>query len=142
MKNKNGFTLIEMLFTLAILSILILLFVPSFNKTVQNQQVNQFLHVLQSDVLYMQNLSTGNKSDIRMIFNENHYVVTNYLSNDIFIERQYPNDVTIQTRTINYVSFNDKGTIRYPGTIQIKSRHKNYRVIFPLGKGRFYIDES
>lgn len=142
MTRKNGFTLIEMLFILAILSILILLFIPAFNHSIQNHQVNQFLYVLHSDVLFMQNLSTGNKTDIRMIFKDNHYIVSNYLTNDIYLERKYPNELTIETRTLNYVSFNDKGSIRYPGTIQIKSAHKNYRLVFPLGKGRFYIDES
>ncbi|MGM8213491.1 competence type IV pilus minor pilin ComGD [Virgibacillus sp. W0430] len=142
MTNRSGFTLVEMLFVLTILLLILSTSVPIVTSAINKQQVKQFVNVFQSDLLYLQNQSTGNKDDIRLIFKDDHYFVKNYNTKRTLFQRSYTKNMAIDTRTINYIAFNDKGTLKYPGVIYIKTDYKDYRLVFPLGKGRNYIDEQ
>ncbi|WP_404453002.1 prepilin-type N-terminal cleavage/methylation domain-containing protein [Virgibacillus necropolis] len=57
MKIKNGFTLIEVIFVLGVLSILLLLSTPIKVSILDNQKEKQFLTTFENDILYMQSLS-------------------------------------------------------------------------------------
>ncbi|MGM8365122.1 competence type IV pilus minor pilin ComGD [Virgibacillus sp. W0181] len=142
MSKLNGFTLIELLFVLVILSIIVTITVPPIFSTLKKQEAEQLMTVFRSDVQFMQNKSIGSKDDIRMIFKSDHYVVTDYMTNNVLVKRSLPDHISIDPRTLDYVSFNDKGSIRYPGVVYIETAHIDYRLVFPLGKGRFYIDEK
>lgn len=141
MNKCDGFTLIEMLIVLTILYLIIIISVPLVTSTFAKVEEKQFLNTFQSDVLYLQNISIGSKDHIRMMFREDHYEISNYMKNRTLIYRDYPDNMSIDARTMKYVSFNDKGSIRYPGVIHMETALKSYRIVFPLGKGRFYVDE-
>lgn len=143
--RKNGFTLIEMLFVLSICSIIITLSVPLIFSTLEKQEEKRFLETFEFDVLYMQNLSIG-KTDgyLRIEFYEDNYSILNGTTDETLLVRNYPKHVTVTINTwaMKSISFNKNGVIKFPGNVSIVINNTEYILVFPLGKGRFYIDEQ
>lgn len=141
--KKNGFTLIEMLVTLSILSILFLLTVPVQSELLGKQQEEQFIETLKQDVLFIQNQSSKHTRDEMYIrFYDNHYSILSGV-NKPFAERDYPADWTLvannQTRLLRFVQ---SGTVLQPRTLVMYTPSEKLFIVFPLGKGRFYIEKE
>lgn len=141
--KKNGFTLIEMLVTLSILSILFLLTVPVQSELLGKQQEEQFIETLKQDVLFIQNHSSKHTRDEMYIrFYDNHYSILSGV-NKPFAERDYPADWTLvasnQTRLLRFVQ---SGTVLQPRTLVMYTPSEKLFIVFPLGKGRFYIEKE
>lgn len=136
--NQNGFTLMEMLIVLSIVSLLFLI-LPSINiKSLENQQDKQFLETFKFDVLYVQNMSTlvtTDKAYIRIY--KDHYKIRQ--KDKIIAERPYPKGLSINHAGHGDIRFHEKGTFIYPRTMIITTRHAVYKAVFQPGKGRFYI---
>lgn len=140
MIRKNGFTLLEMLIVLGMWSILILLSAPLLFSSIDKQQEKHFLDTLESDVLYVQNMSIGSpEKNIVLRFNKNQYTIYDNLTNESFITRELPPDYVLDPRTARNISFNKRGSISKPGTIALKTKRASYKIVFPLGKARCYI---
>lgn len=136
--NKNGFTLIEMLVVLGIVSILLLLSAPLTISTLEKQRDKQFLDVFKFDVLYIQNLASTTKEPITLTFYKDRYEINKHHKKS-FIVRQYPNGWELEERPNNSIKFKQNGTFIKPRTFLIASKNTAYQIIFPLGKGRCYI---
>lgn len=135
--NKNGFTLIEVLFVLGIVSVLLLLSAPLNISTLEKLQDEQFLQVFEFDVLSIQSKATTTNESIKIILMPDRYKIL--VSHGKPIVRPYPTGWKRGNRTINEISFNKNGALRNPGSIQFTTKNAVYVIIFPLGKGRFYI---
>ncbi|MFC4022802.1 competence type IV pilus minor pilin ComGD [Oceanobacillus longus] len=139
--NRNGFTLLEVLFVLTTLSIILLLFPPINMDAIEKKQEKQFLETFQFDVLYVQSLAlnTDKKAFIRLY--KDHYKIFQG-TNKTIAERFYPSGMLIDPRGNVDINFNENGTFLYPRTIKITTKHAVYDAVFQLGKGRFYIAEK
>lgn len=144
MRNKNGFTLIEVIFVLGVLSILLLLSAPIKISVLDSQKEEQFLATFENDLLYMQNISYLSTDDIKMEFYAESYVVINGIGNKTLLRRSIPTGWKFDLRTFQKrgISFNASGTIREPGNMQLTTNKSSYRIVFPLGKGRCYIEKQ
>ncbi|MGY0692929.1 competence type IV pilus minor pilin ComGD [Virgibacillus sp. FSP13] len=141
--KKNGFTLLEVIFILGIWSLLILLSLPIQFSLLDKQEAEQFFRTFESDLLYMQNMSFASKDNIRLSIDaeNNRYTIFRH-TNEKLIERNIPKEWQIDKRTLQKpISFNEFGTIRNPGRLKIITKKQEYEIIFPLGKGRYYIAE-
>ncbi|WP_449355721.1 competence type IV pilus minor pilin ComGD [Virgibacillus natechei] len=142
MKKQSGFTLVELLLVLSILSILLLLSVPLNISGLQKHQDNQFLETFQYDVLYIQHLATTTTDDKRAYIkfnNANYEIVENRKTLET---RYYPDGWEVDPWAKKELSFKSTGTIRQPGKIKMTSKNNTYFVVFPLGKGRGYVVEE
>lgn len=139
-KDQKGFTLLEMLFVLSILSILFLLFFPFQKKSLESFKEKQFLNSFHKDVLYIQNLAMTTTDYVAISFSKEKYYV-NRVNQGIIFTRKIPKTLKIKSNTVGSLSFNHKGTIRKPGSIQFQSKDKLYNYICPLGKGRCYFEK-
>ncbi|MDY0396677.1 type II secretion system protein [Virgibacillus halophilus] len=72
---SNGFTLLETIFVLGILSLFLVLAIPLSWTFLQKQQEKQFIDTLQSDLLLIQSLSAQEDDQIKIIFHETDYTV-------------------------------------------------------------------
>lgn len=143
MKSENGFTLIEVLFVLAIWSILLLLSSPLNVSVLEKHTEKKFLETFQMDILYMQNLSYGSRDYYRLIFQDNKsYIIKKDHSSEFLVERSIPDGWQVTNWSLPIISFNKKGTITQPGNLKIKTANHLYKVICPLGKGRCYVNEQ
>ncbi|MEI3606809.1 competence type IV pilus minor pilin ComGD [Pseudogracilibacillus sp. SE30717A] len=141
MKQINGFTLFEMLLTIVILASLVLLAVPSIFSTIQKQEIAQFFKILDSDILYIQNQALGTRQNVRIVFDQEYYaVLTERQSEEI--KRYYPKQLTHEVKINNRLSFSNNGTVINPTTYLFKDKDTTYHLVFPLGKGRHYIEQQ
>lgn len=136
----KGFTLLEVLFTLAILSILITLSAPLTISSLAKHQEKQFFQTLQFDVMLVQNLSINNNNYIRIKLNDKSYELINGARSKPIAIRNLPKKWYITKQNLDTISFNRDGSIRRAGTIKITTEQSSYNVVFPLGKGRGYIN--
>jgi|SRR5690625_2200697 len=140
-KTINGFTLIEMLFTMVILSLLIFIGVPSLIKVIENQQTKHFFQILNSDIFYIQNQALGTRQNIRIMFDEDYYILLHEQKAEE-IKRFYPEHLTYKLDINNRISFSNSGTVINPTTFMFTDNNHSYKIVFPLGKGRHYIEKQ
>ncbi|WP_196493688.1 competence type IV pilus minor pilin ComGD [Ornithinibacillus caprae] len=137
-----GFTLIEVLMVLSIYSILLLLCTPIVLSVISNQQEKQFFETLQFDVLYLQNMSIGSDDYNRMVLDTEYYSIILGNTQEVRTTRKLPPGWSLEKRTLDFISFNANGSIRKAGTIAIHTKTDTYKIIFPIGKGRGYIEKE
>ena len=138
--KQQGFSLIEVLVTLSILGIILTIFFPISNSLLETKTEEKVFDMFQYDVLFLQNKSMGTNNYTRMVLKPNGYTITDH--NTILIERELPDGWEIDPRNLVNISFNRSGAIRNAGTIKIVSPKNTYNVIFPIGKGRGYIEKQ
>jgi len=142
LNNNQGFTLLEVIFALTVLTIIISLSAPIIFSTLDKQTEKQFFELLFSDLLLIQTASHG-KNNVRAYIDFDDFFYSVHISDDKNnkMTRPYPIGWKKDHRPYRRISFKN-GTIREPGTILIHSDNADYRIIFPLGKGRGYIDKQ
>ncbi|WP_188453666.1 competence type IV pilus minor pilin ComGD [Virgibacillus oceani] len=143
--RKNGFTLLEVLFSLSIWGLFILLSVPVMFSVIDKQEEKQFFETFEFDLLYMQNMSYTTTDYIRLTFklNSNTYEIRKGNNDELLVKRSIPDDWIVQKRKMTKpISFNANGTIKQSGSLYIQTKLSEYRIVFPLGKGRCYIEKQ
>jgi len=139
-QHEVGFTLVEMLFVLAIVSILLLLSLPLHTNSIEKVETDQFLELLEVDMLTNQNLRTTTRDNIRIRFYDDYYALIH--GANTVVTRRFPPNTKINTYGKDIFSFNKNGTFIDPRTVNITLNKQEYNLVFPLGKGRFYISEK
>lgn len=139
MRRNNGFTLIEMLFSLTMISILLLLVVPSLVSLLKQQETNEFFKLLDADVFYIQNETFATNHNIRILFEGDRYVIRNSQTKEEVV-RDFPSHLQFDL-VHNRIMFNNNGTILNPTRYRFYDEDTMYEIVFPLGKGRHYIEE-
>jgi len=141
LRNARGFTLIEALISLVILSIISLAsftFVLNLHDYIR---LNHVLSVFQADLHYardfnMMQLNASERMTIRIHHNENRYAVL--INNVVQNERELPNHISIpHQNAISDISFNEQGNLGVGGTFVFSSRYHERRVVFSVGAGGF-----
>ncbi|WP_047979924.1 competence type IV pilus minor pilin ComGD [Ornithinibacillus contaminans] len=138
--KHNGFSLIELLITLSIWILLLSLSVPVLISLQEKKTEDNFLLTLQNDIIYIQNVSLGSKTYNRIILDRYSYRIVD--NKNASIVRNLPDGWEIDRRTLEEISFNRNGTIRKAGTIQIRTKQNKFNMIFPIGKGRGYLEKQ
>ena len=140
-RNERGFTLIEALVSLVILSIMSLVsftFVLNLHDYIR---LNNVLTVFQADLHYardfnMMQLEDSRRMTIRIYHNENRYVIL--IDNVQQNERELPNNISIPSPNItSEISFNERGNLGAGRTLVFSSRYHERRVVFSVGAGGF-----
>jgi competence protein ComGD len=140
--KRNGFTLIEMLVVLSLLSVLLLFSVPLQFQTLTTQSEKAFIEQFKMDVLFLQSQSGLIRRDRYYIrFLDDEYQVLQG-RNSVFNGRPYPKEWKLRYDTRPDLSYAASGTVIRPRTIEFLSKTERIRFIFPLGKGGFYVDKE
>lgn len=140
--KSDGFTLIEVLVVLSIWSVIILLLVPISSKQIEVQQEKRFFETFEFDILYMQRLSMMTKEDVRLRFYKDRYHILKGHKDPTILVRDMPPNWKINMRDYISISFDENGRMRNPITIVITTTNASYNIVFPLGKGRYYVVEK
>ncbi|RDW19191.1 DNA transport machinery protein [Oceanobacillus arenosus] len=139
--NTKGYTLLEMLMVLAIISIMLLLIVPINKSSIEKVQTTKFIELLEYDILLVQNFTTTKEELIRIRFYDERYNILQG-TNSVLATRKYPPGFQIDYRGDDTIMFNNYGSMINPRTIAMRVGNKKYLLVFPLGKGRFHINEG
>lgn len=140
MQGEGGFTLLETLLSLTIITILFTMSMPLMLKQLKAYETKQFIAVLESDILYAQNNALGKSGSgrTRVQFNEKDYTITENAYG--LVQRPYPNQLKINA-AVRRVTYNNSGNIIDPKSIDVIHDHERYQLTFPFGKGRFYVNK-
>ena len=141
LKNARGFTLIEALISLVILSI-ISLFSFTFVLNLHDYiRLNNVLSVFQADLHYardfnMMQLGDSKAMEIRIYHHENRYVIL--IGNVLQNARELPQNISIpHQNTTSSISFNERGNLGAGRTFVFSSRFHERSVVFSVGVGGF-----
>lgn len=137
--NEKAFTILELLVVLVIVSSLLLLSIPSMTKSIERQQTKQFFELFKTDVFYIQNEALFSHKNIYILFEEDQYLIMDFRK--VYAKRKIPTHIEAINTKNRQIRFSNNGTLYNPATYYFTTKETTYKVIFPFGKGRFYIDE-
>lgn len=140
-QDERGFTLIEMLITLMFIGLMIVLTLPYLIAIFEKQAEKQFFTSLEQDVLLLQNSTFRTFDYNRVIFRKDHYRLALPTDRNESINRQYPKHITLSSDHSLIVEYNHRGTVIDPSTITFRVKNRYIDIVFPFGKGRFYVNE-
>lgn len=138
--KQHGFTLLEMLLVLFIISLLSVITYFNVAPLYEKQKVEQFLKQFSQDILYMQQLAISRQSHYTLRwFKERHlYSIGESGAEKLLLIREYDSDIKIDLNTFpNPMTYNARGNINQGGTILLSYRTHTYEIVFQLGRGRF-----
>lgn len=136
MQNRNGFTLVEMLFSLFIITVLSVFSLSIGNSKVGNNEIKEIFVEIKSII-----------EEARVLALSTHTVVSLDISN---------NSIGYQTGTknrkleltkgmtfshIKNIYFNENGTINQGNHIVIGTKEITNKIIFTVGSGDFYLQQ-
>lgn len=145
MKNQNGFTLTEVLLVLTAFLVLLSFGFTIPVKTIQQHEVSQFLTRFQQDILYLQEWNMYEEISAYMTIDpsKHQYSIRKNWTGDIIIQREIPEYMNIDLRTLKQpIYYTSNGTIKNPGVLMISAGNTSYKITFPFGKGRSYIEKQ
>lgn len=142
-KNKQtGFTLIEILIVLTILSTITSLSLLQLKPVIEAKKIQSFFETLETDLLYAQNYAMSHSETVYVYFidKEFHYKLTVGSARDEVLRRNYTNHITIPyTNLTPGIVYLSNGNLSKSGNIIFDYKGDVYKVTFLLGKGRFYV---
>ncbi len=124
-KHNNGFTLIEMMIVLLIISILSLSYQPRLDYS-----LSMFMEKVKICCINSQQLAFIEKKDIYVTFSKHSLIY----GDEEFI---FPDGIVCDEKTFHY---NSNGNISTAQTIHCSNQHKEKKLVFQLGMGRIRIE--
>ncbi|MBD1378835.1 competence type IV pilus minor pilin ComGD [Metabacillus arenae] len=143
--NQKGFTLIESIVVLSIVSILSAIGWAAFQPMYEKKAVEHFFEQMEEDILYAQHYSLVHKVPTVLSFSNHAYQAVSYgkAGAKTIIERSIKNGFTFQKSTMDpEIRFTDRGTVSKSGTFLVSYQGKTYSIIVYLGSGRFNVKEQ
>lgn len=139
--NPFGFTMFELIFTLSLLSLLLLLILPLKTKAIQRLEEKIFMETLMNDVLYLQNTQLPTSNPFYYIYFYDEYYDIGMSIFERKARRYYPSHIKLYKNNIGDIIFKRNGTIFKSGRVTFSTEDRFIEFICPLGKGRCYFNE-
>ncbi|AKS38897.1 competence protein comGD [Anoxybacillus gonensis] len=140
--NERGFTLIEMLIVLFVVTSIMSFTVPPLQHVLAERQLQYFLEQFQNDMLYAQQYAISRKKTVAIIFSFDtcRYQVKEggTFGKELFA-RSFPSPFQFQMATLSPpLYYYPNGNVNKAGTLLVAYGSKKYKIVFQLGKGRLY----
>ncbi|WP_132370415.1 competence type IV pilus minor pilin ComGD [Melghiribacillus thermohalophilus] len=141
--RTGGFAMLETLLVISLLSIVVTLSLPFHQSLYQKWIADEFFRTFASDILLMQKLSTTSQIPYKLMIDPDSHsyeIRKGGYGEEIIIHRRYNENIKIDLTTFRLpFSFHHTGTPLSPGSFYVQVKHDVFKVIFPFGKGRFYV---
>lgn len=145
MARKNGFTLLELLIVLMIVSTLTIVAIPQIDRLKKAKEETHMLEQLTDDLLYAQAYALTHRQSVVVVFYnaQGRYRMTErYTLGPVLLDRTLPSPWKIELATLqNPLTFLANGNVNKSGTVLLKNGKTTYKLVFLLGKGRFYVQK-
>lgn len=140
--RSHGYTLIEVTIVLFIITLVGSVTVSSFVSMSDEKVAKDFLKIVESDLLFAQQyaLSHGGKVELLIDTEGRKYLFRHHFSP--IMTRHYDEGILFERGTLHFqeVAFLANGNVQKGGTILVTINEQLYRIVFLLGRGRFYIE--
>lgn len=144
MLNKStGYTLIEVMVVLLLIIFVGGITASSFTSMSSEKKAKEFLMLLESDLLYAQQYALSHGDRVEFIIDaqgKRYFLRHNFAP---VLVRQFDEEILFERGTLHFheVVFLANGNIQKSGTILVTINEQLYRIVFLLGRGRFYIEK-
>jgi competence protein ComGD len=140
-KNESGYSLIEMVIVLLIIGIVGSIAYPKFDSFIKNRKTEYFIQTFQREIVHMQQKAvTENRLYNLSIDNNNHFYEIRGNGSKKTVKRSFPEHILFDGYSMDMsVQFNQLGNISRAGTLYIHSENATYKMVFQIGKGKFYV---
>jgi len=142
--RDRGFTFIEMLLVLSAITVLMAISLPSLSKLARQKTETYIITQLRDDLLYAQQYAMTHKTTVAVTFSESRpeYRVTEIKTGKAIFIRPLPSPWKFQLSTLTMpLLFLENGNVNKAGALLLKRNGSTYKIIFLLGKGRFYVQK-
>jgi competence protein ComGD len=143
--NEKGYTMIELLMVLSILVVMTGVVVINMVPMKDSREIKQFIQLLTSDLHYAQQYALTEQIKVQIKFNNasKQYTLETDSRNKGKIKTiQFPEGVYFEELTSSLeLEYGVNGTIQKGGTMLLRTKKETYKIVFLLGKGRFYIEK-
>jgi len=134
MKDANAFSLIELLITLAVISIIIGIAIPTFITLRPDIQLNESARDFVTDLRYAQQLTITEQIEYcaKYFLSEKKYQILQCDQSIVLLEKNFPNeiiDISITGFSNNETRFNPYGAVKESGSIILKNTKNNTKTI-------------
>ncbi|WP_161920705.1 competence type IV pilus minor pilin ComGD [Pallidibacillus pasinlerensis] len=142
--REEGFTLVEMLLVLFILTVMFATIPPLFQSVQSKINESNFIHQFQADLYYAQSYAIAHRRRVSYRYDNTNKAYRFYTGgeNILILERKLPKNVTIERGYLDEFHFNGEGNVSRFGNIYIKIDDKSYRLVMSIGKGSFAVYEQ
>ncbi|MDF0727789.1 competence type IV pilus minor pilin ComGD [Cytobacillus sp. S13-E01] len=140
--NQKGFTLIEVLLVLLIISTLTSLTLIQFKPIFDSKKIEYFFETFENDLLFAQTYAMSHNETVYVYFtvNEHQYRVLAGSTRRQILSREFSKDIKLEySNLIPGVVYLANGNLSKSGSLVFKYKKDVYQVTFLLGKGRFYV---
>lgn len=143
-RNQSGYLLIEMAIVLLFIGVIGLIAYPRFDSFIKNRKTEYFIDSFQRELLHMQQRAiTEGRSYSLAINNEGNFYEIRGTGLTQTTKRFFPEHITFESFSISLiVQYNQFGNISRSGSIYIHSGNQTYRMVFQIGKGKFYVTKQ
>jgi type IV fimbrial biogenesis protein FimU len=137
--NMRGFSLIELMITLALFSILCLAAIPAFLRFAENGNLKSATRDITTDIAIMKETAMNRGVDCQIAFNTgaNNFTLTTPDGNQVKTPASFSQDIVI-TNAIPTMTFQPRGTATPPGTITLQNNRGSTATITVNITGRTY----
>lgn len=139
---NRGFTLVEILIVLSVVTILLIFTIGGLDKIRGSIQRQMFFDQLKADLYFAKSYAFGQDQRVTVQFQpeENKYIVR--VQNDhILIERTLPSGIVISKSNLLTVDMLPTGTVNRFGKVTFQTEKNSVHLTFYIGRGRFTINE-
>jgi competence protein ComGD len=143
-ERDRGFTLIEMLLVLSAITVLMAVSLPSLSNLARQKTETYIITQLRDDLLYAQQYAMTHKTPVAVTFSESRpeYRMVETKTGKTIFTRTLPNPWKFQLTTLTLpLLFLENGNVNKAGALLLKRKESAYKIIFLLGKGRFYVQK-
>ncbi|MCJ7839316.1 prepilin-type N-terminal cleavage/methylation domain-containing protein [Lederbergia sp. NSJ-179] len=143
-RSRDGFTLIEMLIVLSVISIILLFSIFMFRSFSESMQKRLFFTQLESDLYYAHAYAQNRKEAVQVRFSrgsKQYEMLVGKQQPELFLIRKFPPSIYIKESTISSFVITPDGNVSTFGIITFQHNQTTVKVSFNIGKGRFNIEE-
>lgn len=151
--QEDGFTLVETLLTLFVVSLTVLIPILSIDRMIEHMQIDLFFREATANITRMQNhaILNGESTQIEFVNQDGNQYINFVIphnrshpaSNKIEIDSPYYKLKTGKSNYTKYVKYHHTtGNISDIGTVHFETTTGNYKLTFWLGSGRFEISKT
>ncbi|QQZ10872.1 competence type IV pilus minor pilin ComGD [Heyndrickxia vini] len=143
-KDNRGFTLIEVLVVLIVLSIFIGLGFTRMKPIWRSLEKGMFISQMEADLYFVQAYAVNRHESVVVQFYpfNDRYIATSVTSNSKILDRTLPTSIDMMNGSFTSYTITPDGNINKFGTLKFKHSEKELKLIFNIGRGRFRIEEQ
>lgn len=146
-RNDHGFTLLEAMIVVAVITIMLTFSLITFQTFSEMMQRKTFIGQLKTDLYYLHSLAINQQKSIVFQFSvrnnqyEARFKDDNETSKDEIFKRKLPQQIKIEKSNLPSFVITPDGNVSNFGTVHFRQQEKTFKITFYIGRGRFYVEE-